>query len=189
MSILPQASRGVAPTRQESLPRDWYAPRAGTLQRILGKWLWGPILTGERRNPLGNPAPHICGAVHFGASCESTGSWRASVRHTDACHSRGARGTDGEHPQPGTPQTAEGDGGEPGVRLLTRSKRGTRFRTASLVGGTRQRKRLFCSPGVGRNQRVRHSRWRSPENRNWLNSKPRRSREIIMVDRNEVNRR
>jgi hypothetical protein len=90
---------------------------------------------------------------------------------TDACHSRGARGTDGEHPQPGSPQTAEGDDGEPGVGLLTRSKRGTRFRTASLVGGTRQRRRLFCSPGVGRDQGVKHCRWRSPDNRKWLNSK------------------
>ena len=31
-------------------------------------------------------------------------------------------------------------------------------------------------------QRVRHCRRRSPDDRNWLNSKPRQSHEIVMVD-------
>ncbi len=93
---------------------------------------------------------------------------RASVRHTDACHSQGAQGTDAEHPQAGSCQTAKDDGGKPGVRFLARSKRGTRFRTTSLLGGTRQRRRRFCSPWVGRDQGRRHCRWRSPDDRNWL---------------------
>ena len=92
----------------------------------------------------------------------------ASVRHTDACHSQGAQGTDAEHPQAGSCQTAKDDGGKPGVRFLARSKRGTRFRTTSLLGGTRQRRRRFCSPWVGRDQGRRHCRWRSPDDRNWL---------------------
>ena len=93
---------------------------------------------------------------------------RASVRHTDACHSQGAQGTDREHPQAGSCQTAKDDGGKPGVRFLARSKRGTRFRTASPLGGTRQRRRRFCSPWVGRDQGRRHCPWRSPDDRNWL---------------------
>ena len=92
----------------------------------------------------------------------------ASVRHTDACHSQGAQGTDREHPQAGSCQTAKDDGGKPGVRFLARSKRGTRFRTASPLGGTRQRRRRFCSPWVGRDQGRRLCRWRSPDDRNWL---------------------
>ena len=80
----------------------------------------------------------------------------------------GAQGTDREHPQAGSCQTAKDDGGKPGVRFLARSKRGTRFRTASLLGGTRQRRRRFCSPWVGRDQGRRHCRWRSPDDRNWL---------------------
>ena len=88
--------------------------------------------------------------------------------NTDACHSQGAQGTDREHPQAGSCQTAKDDGGKPGVRFLARSKRGTRFRTASPLGGTRQRRRRFCSPWVGRDQGRRHCRWRSPDDRNWL---------------------
>ena len=80
----------------------------------------------------------------------------------------GAQGTDREHPQAGSCQTAKDDGGKPGVRFLARSKRGTRFRTASLLGGTRQRRRRICSPLVGRDQGRRHCRWRSPDDRNWL---------------------
>ena len=93
---------------------------------------------------------------------------RTSVRHTDACHSQGAQETDREHPQAGSCQTAKDDGGKPGMRFLARSKRGTRFRTASPLGGTRQRRRRFCSPWVGRDQGRRHCRWRSPDDRNWL---------------------
>ena len=93
---------------------------------------------------------------------------RASVRHTDACHSQHRQGTDAEHPQAGSCQTAKDDGGKAAVRFLARSKRGTRFRTTSLLGGTRQRRRRFCSPWVGRDQGRRHCRWRSPDARNWL---------------------
>ena len=82
-----------------------------------------------------------------------------SVRHTDACHSQDAQGTDREHPQAGSCQTAKDDGGKPGVRFLARSKRGTGFRTASPLAGTRQRRRRFCSPLVGRDQGRRHCRW------------------------------
>src|SRR4051794_17300935 len=38
--------------------------------------------------------------------------------NTDACHSQGAQGTDSEHPQAGSCQTAEDDGGQPGVTVL-----------------------------------------------------------------------
>ena len=55
----------------------------------------------------------------------------------------GAQRTGREHPQAGSCQTAKDDGGKPGVRFLARSKRGTRFRTASLLGGTKQRSRRF----------------------------------------------
>ena len=78
-----------------------------------------------------------------------------------------ARNRQGD-PQAGSCQTAKDDGGKPGVRFLARSKRGTRFRTASPLGGTRQRRRRFCSPWVGREQGRRHCRWRSPDDRNWL---------------------
>jgi hypothetical protein len=98
----------------------------------------------------------------------SAGVLRASVRYTDARHSHGAQETDREHPQAGSCQTAEDDGGKPGVRFLARSKRGTRFRTASLLGGTRQRGRRFCSPWVGRDQGRRDCQWRSRDDRNWL---------------------
>ena len=64
----------------------------------------------------------------------------------------GARNRQGA-PQAGSCQTAKDDGGKPGVRFLARSKRGTRFRTASLLGGTRQRRRRFCSPWVGKRPR------------------------------------
>src|SRR5208283_5335194 len=50
------------------------------------------------------PASHLSFLLH------------ASVRHTDACHSQGAQGTDREHPQAGSCQTAKDDGGKPGVR-------------------------------------------------------------------------
>ena len=79
-----------------------------------------------------------------------------------------AQATDKGPSQPGSCQTAKDDGGKPGVRFLARSKRGTRSRTASLLGGTRQRRRRFCSPWVGRDQGRRHCRWRSPDDRNWL---------------------
>jgi hypothetical protein len=41
------------------------------------------------------------------------------------------------------------------------------FRTASLLGGTRQRRRRFCAPSVGVDQGRRHCSWRSPDDRNW----------------------
>jgi hypothetical protein len=87
---------------------------------------------------------------------------------TDARHSQGAHGTDWEHHHAGLYQTAKNDGGKPGVRFLARSKRGTRFRTASLLGGMRQGRRQFCSPWLGRDQGRRHRRWRSSQDRNWL---------------------
>ena len=82
-------------------------------------------------------------------------------------------------PQPGRARNRQGappswlmsdskdDGGKPGVRFLARSKRGTRFRTASLLGGTKQRRRRFWMPLVGRDQGRRRCWWRSPDDRNW----------------------
>jgi hypothetical protein len=51
----------------------------------------------------------------------------------------GAQGTDTEHLQAGSRRTATDHGRKPGVSPLVRSKRGTRLRTATLVGGTKQR--------------------------------------------------
>jgi len=68
---------------------------------------------------------------------------RASVRYTDSCYSQDAQGTHREHPQADSAQTTKDDGGKPGVRFLARSKRGTRFRTAPLLSGTKQRRRRF----------------------------------------------
>jgi hypothetical protein len=56
------------------------------------------------------------------------GIFRASVRHagatsadhTDACQGEAAQGTDNDQPQAGSHQTAEDDGGEPGVAFLAR---------------------------------------------------------------------
>ena len=69
----------------------------------------------------------------------------------------------GSTPKAGSCQTAKDDGGKPGVRFLARSKRGTRFRTASLLGGTKQRRRRFWTPLVGRDQGRRRCWWRSPD--------------------------
>ena len=104
-------------------------------------------------------------------ACKSSGN-HVGIARVGPTHRRlpqpGAQGIDREHPQAGSCQTAKDDGGKPGVRFLARSKRGTRFRTASPLGGTRQRRRRFCSPWVGRDQGRRHCRWRSPDDRNWL---------------------
>ena len=86
---------------------------------------------------------------------------------TDARYRQGGQGTDTEHLQAGSRQTAKDHGRIPGVGLLARSKRGTRFRTASLLGGTKQRRRRFCSPSVERDQGTRRCRWRSLDDRNW----------------------
>jgi hypothetical protein len=134
----PPARSGHAISRVLS---NWPVPSPTTYRERLLLELW------VRRSESGSPA---------------------SVRHTDACHSQGAQGTDREHPQAGSCQTAKDDGGKPGARFLARPKRGTRFRTASPLGGTRQRRRRFCSPWVGRDQGRRHCRWRSPDDRNWL---------------------
>ncbi len=66
-------------------------------------------------------------------------SYALIVRHTDACHSQSAQGTYREHAQAGSCPRAKDDSGKPGARFFARSKRGTRFRTASLLGGTKQR--------------------------------------------------
>jgi hypothetical protein len=63
---------------------------------------------------------------------------------TKARYREGAQSTDTEHLRAGSRQTAKDYGRKPGVSLLARSKRGTRFRTASLSGGTKQRRRQGC---------------------------------------------
>ena len=40
---------------------------------------------------------------------------RTSVRHTDACHSQGTQGTDREHPQAGSCQTAKDESHKSGM--------------------------------------------------------------------------
>jgi hypothetical protein len=57
---------------------------------------------------------------------------------TDARRSQDARGAEREDSVAGSSRTAEDGGGKPRVRFLARSKRGARFRTASLTGGTNQ---------------------------------------------------
>ena len=109
-------------------------------------------------------------------SSESSGIKRSERRAQNLSRSdtlprataRARKEPTGSNPQAGSCQTAKDDYGKPGVRFLARSKRGTRFRTAPLLGGTRQSRRRFCSPWVGRDQGRRHCRWRSPDDRNWL---------------------
>jgi hypothetical protein len=57
-------------------------------------------------------------------------SSRRRSDYTDACYRQGAQGTDWEHPQAGSCQSAKDDGGKAGVRFLARSKRGTKSMTA-----------------------------------------------------------
>jgi hypothetical protein len=71
----------------------------------------------------------------------------------------------GSAPKAGSRQTAKDDVGKPCVRFLARSKRGTRFRTASLLGGRKLRTRRFCTPSVGRDEARRRCWWRSPDDR------------------------
>ena len=88
---------------------------------------------------------------------DSYGFARVGPTHPDARASpRSEQGIDKgkrENHQAGSCQTAKDDCGKPGVTVLPRSKRGTRFRTASHLGGTRQRRGRFCSPWVERDQR------------------------------------
>jgi integrase len=90
----------------------------------------------------------------------------ANARDTDARQSQGAPGADTEHLQAGSRQTAKKHAGKPHVRLLAGSKRGTGFRTASLVGRTKQKRRRFCSPSMGTEHGTRRCRWSSPDDRN-----------------------
>jgi len=105
---------------------------------------------------------------------------RASVRHTDARHRQGAQGTNREHPQASSCQTAKDDGGKPGVRLLARSKRGTRFRTAPLLGGKKEIRRRFWTPLVGRDRGRRRRLSRRLSAQGWARH-PSRSRRLLSV--------
>jgi hypothetical protein len=78
---------------------------------------------------------------------------------TDAGYRQGARGTDTEHLRAGSLQRAKDHDRKSGVSLLARSKRGTRFRTAPLLGGTNEsinwshsRVQTHRADGAGRSQ-------------------------------------
>jgi hypothetical protein len=78
-----------------------------------------------------------------------------------------AQGGDTEHLQAGLRLTTKDHGRKLGLSLLARSKRGTRFRTASLRGGSKHRKRRLGSPSVGRDQGTRRCRRCPPDDRHW----------------------
>src|SRR5271165_2790814 len=65
----------------------------------------------------------------------------ASVRHTDACHSQGAQGTDREPPKLAHVRQPMTEVISPAWGFLARSKRGTRPMQAWVFGGTRQRRK------------------------------------------------
>src|SRR3954468_3880455 len=82
------------------------------------------------------------GPVRLGEATEALIKYLAGASalrsdNTDARYRQGAQGTDTEHLQAGSRQTAKDHGRKPGVSLLARSKRGTRFRTMALFAGTR----------------------------------------------------
>ena len=86
---------------------------------------------------------------------------------TDARYSGGAQGTD----RGAAPNWLMSD--SQGRRWSTRREiprlieTTKSLRTASLLGGMRQRRRRFCGPSLGRDQGRRHCSWRSPDDRNW----------------------
>ena len=128
------------------------------------------------RHPVAVPAIANC-ARHNGAcpvpeltsSCVgSPKNLRASVRHTDACHSQGAQGTDGEPPKLAHVRQPMTEVISPAWGFLARSKRGTRPMPAWLFGGTRQRRIQFCASGWEETKEGAAVWWRSPDDRTWL---------------------
>ena len=92
----------------------------------------------------------------------------ASVRHTDACHSQGAQGTDREPPKLAHVRQPMTEVINPAWGFLARSKRGTRPMPAWLFGGTRQRRIQFCASGWEETKEGAAVWWRSPDDRTWL---------------------
>src|SRR5271157_2759160 len=92
----------------------------------------------------------------------------ASVRHTDACHSQGAQGTDREPPKLAHVRQPMTEVINPAWGFLDRSKRGTRPMPAWLFGGTRQRRIQFCASGWEETKEGADVWWRSPDDRTWL---------------------
>jgi hypothetical protein len=119
----------------------------------------------KRAAELANRTPSLLGCSPWPTNREVRCALRSD--YTDARYSQGAQCVDTEHLQAGSCQITKDHGRKPGVRLLARSKRGTRFRSASLLGGIKQRGRRFCSLSVGRHQGTRRCWWRSPDDRNW----------------------
>src|SRR5271166_6487340 len=95
-------------------------------------------------------------------------SFCASVRHTDACHSQGAQGTDREPPKLAHVRQPMTEVISPAWGFLARSKRGTRPMPAWLFGGTRQRRIQFCASGWEETKEGAAVWWRSPDDRTWL---------------------
>src|SRR5208283_2670463 len=91
----------------------------------------------------------------------------ASVRHTDACHSQGAQGTDREPPKLAHVRQPTTEVISPAWGFLARSKRGTRPMPAWLFGGTRQRRIQFCASGWEETKEGAAVWWRSPDDRTW----------------------
>ena len=92
---------------------------------------------------------------------------RASVRHTDACYSQDAQGTDRGAPPSWLMSDSQGRRWQTRREVPRSIEKTKSFMTASLLGGTRQRRRRFGAPSVGRDQGRRHCSWRSPDDRNW----------------------
>ena len=93
---------------------------------------------------------------------------RTSVRHTDACHSQGAQGTDREPPKLAHVRQPITEVINPAWGLLARSKRGTRPMPVWLFGGTRQRRIQFCASGWEETKEGAAVWWHSPDDRTWL---------------------
>jgi hypothetical protein len=86
-------------------------------------------------------------AMTTGKSHGPAGLAEPEVRHTDACHSQGAQGTDREPPKLAHVRQPMTEVISPAWGFLARSKRGTRPMPAWLFGGTRQRRIQFCASG------------------------------------------
>jgi len=125
---------------------------AGSGQRTKGRLGW--------RGATDTTPGVLAGMVSLEMSLPLCPPFCARVEASDdtyARHSRGAQGPASQHLQAVSCRAAD-DGGNPGLKFLTPSKPGTRFRTASLLGGTKQRRRRLGSPSVVRDHGTRRCR-------------------------------
>src|SRR5208337_854344 len=132
----------------------------------------GRILNTRLRNAMGQSDMHVkrhrIGLAVSKHSRRLKCAERASVRHTDACHSQGAQGTDKEPPKLAHVRQPMTEVMNPASGFLARSKQGTRPMPAWLFGGTRQRRKQFCASGWEETKEGAAVWWRSPDDRTWL---------------------